>query len=70
MKQAREQATDFKSMKGISAVFKIYKTQNEDCLNTYGRNWRELFKAYVDAANARKAAGKARAGTPAAAPPK
>ncbi|MBF9221654.1 DUF3826 domain-containing protein [Hymenobacter ruricola] len=67
LKQAREQAVDFKTMKEISAVFEIYKTKNEDYLNTHGRNWRELFKAYVDAANARKAAGKAP--TPAA-PPK
>jgi hypothetical protein len=67
LKQAREQAVDFKSMKEISAVFEIYKTKNEDYLNTHGRNWRELFKAYVDAANAKKAADKAKAP---AAPPK
>ncbi|MDO7849082.1 DUF3826 domain-containing protein [Hymenobacter sp. M29] len=61
LKQAREQAVDFKSMKEISAVFEIYKTKNEDYLNTHGRNWRDLFKAYVDAANAKKAAEKAKA---------
>ena len=61
LKQAREQAVDFKSMKEISAIFEIYKTQNEDYLNTHGRSWRELFKAYVDAVNAKKAADKASA---------
>ncbi|GAA4494857.1 hypothetical protein GCM10023172_05690 [Hymenobacter ginsengisoli] len=61
LKQAREQAVDFKNMKEISAVFEIYKSKNEEYLNTHGRNWRELFKAYVDAANAKKAADKAKA---------
>ncbi|UOQ97818.1 DUF3826 domain-containing protein [Hymenobacter sp. 5317J-9] len=70
LKQAREQAVDFKNMKEISAVFEIYKNKNEDYLNTHGRNWRELFKAYVDAANAKKAADKARAATAPAAAPK
>lgn len=65
LKQAREQAVDFKSMKQISAVFEIYKDKNEAYLNAHGRNWRELFKTYVDAANARKAAEQAR---PSAAP--
>lgn len=59
LQQAREQAVDYPSMKQISAIFEIYKTKNEDYLNTHGRNWRALFKAYVDAANARKAASKA-----------
>jgi hypothetical protein len=64
LKQAREQAVDFKNMKEISAIFEIYKTKNEEYLNTHGRNWRELFKTYIDAANAKKAADKA--GAPAA----
>ena len=54
LKLAREQAVDFKSMREISAVFEIYKTKNEDYLNTHGRSWRELFKAYVEAVNAKK----------------
>ena len=61
LKQAREQAVDFKSMKQISAVFEIYKDKNEAYLNTHGRNWRELFKTYADAVNAKKAADKANA---------
>jgi hypothetical protein len=64
LKLAREQAVDFKNMKEISAIFEIYKDKNEAYLNTHGRNWRELFKAYVAAANAKKAAEKA--ATPAA----
>ena len=69
LKQAREQAVDFKNIKQISAIFEIYKTKNEDYLNTHGRNWRDMFKAYVEAANAKKAADKANApAAPKAAP--
>ncbi|GAB3587764.1 DUF3826 domain-containing protein [Hymenobacter daeguensis] len=64
LKQAREQAVDFGSMKEISAIFEIYKTKNEDYLNTHGRSWRALFKAYVEAVNAKKAADKAAAPAP------
>lgn len=61
LKQAREQAVDFKSMKQISAIFEIYKTKCEQYLNSNGRNWRALFKAYVDGVNAKKAQDKAAA---------
>lgn len=56
LKQAREQAIDYKSMKQISAIFEIYKTKCEQYLNNNGRNWRQLFKTYVDKAKAEKAA--------------
>ncbi|MEO7309961.1 MAG: DUF3826 domain-containing protein [Chitinophagaceae bacterium] len=56
MKQAREQAVDFKSMKQISAIFEIYKTKSEQYLNANGRNWREMYRAYTDAIKAKKAA--------------
>lgn len=56
LKQAREQAVDFKNIKQISAIFEIYKTKNEQYLNEHGRNWHELFKAYVNAVKAKKAA--------------
>lgn len=59
LQRAREQAVDFTTMKQISAIFEIYKTQNEQYLNTQGRNWRALFTAYVKAANARKVAERA-----------
>jgi len=59
LKQAREQAIDYKNMKQISAIFEIYKTKCEQYLNNNGRSWRQLFKDYVDKRNAeKKAAGK------------
>ncbi|MEI9955939.1 MAG: DUF3826 domain-containing protein [Ferruginibacter sp.] len=58
LKQAREQAIDYKSIKEISAIFEIYKTKCEQYLNNNGRNWRQLFKAYVDKVNAEKKAAK------------
>lgn len=56
LKQAREEAVDYKNMKEISAIFEIYKTKCEQYLNSNGRNWRALYKAYVNKARARKAA--------------
>ncbi len=56
LKQAREEAVDYKNMKEISAIFEIYKTKSEQYLNGNGRNWKEMYKAYTDAARARKAA--------------
>ncbi|MCH5720210.1 DUF3826 domain-containing protein [Niabella hibiscisoli] len=56
LKQAREQAIDYKSMKEISAIFEIYKTKCEQYLNSNGRSWKQLFKDYVNKRNAEKAA--------------
>ncbi len=56
LKQAREQAIDYKSVKEISAIFEIYKTKCEQYLNSNGRNWKQLFKDYVSKRNAEKAA--------------
>ncbi len=56
LKQAREEAVDYKNMNQISAIFEIYKTKSEQYLNANGRNWKEMYKAYVTAAKARKAA--------------
>ncbi|NDV64052.1 DUF3826 domain-containing protein [Bacteroides sp. 224] len=58
LKEAREKAIDYKNMKQISAIFEIYKTKCEQYLNNNGRNWRQLFKDYVNKRNAEKAAGK------------
>lgn len=58
LKQAREQAIDYKNMKEISAIFEIYKTKCEQYLNSNGRNWSQLFKAYVDKVKAEKEAVK------------
>jgi hypothetical protein len=58
MKQAREQAVDFKNIRQVSAIFEIYKTKSEQYLNMNGRNWREMYKAYTDKIKAEKAAKK------------
>lgn len=57
LKQAREEAVDYKNMNQISAIFEIYKTKSEQYLNSNGRSWKALYKAYTDAAKAKKAAG-------------
>ncbi|HYC70292.1 MAG TPA: DUF3826 domain-containing protein [Opitutaceae bacterium] len=56
LKEAREQAVDYKNMNQISAIFEIYKTKSEQYLNSQGRDWRKLYSTYVDASRARKAA--------------
>ncbi|MDR2148601.1 MAG: DUF3826 domain-containing protein, partial [Tannerella sp.] len=48
LKQAREEAIDYKNMEQISAIFEIYKTKCELYLYQTGRNWRTIYKAYVD----------------------
>lgn len=58
LKQAREQAIDYKNMKEISAIFEIYKTKCEQYLNNNGRNWRQMYKNYTDKIKAQKEADK------------
>ncbi|MBO5189328.1 MAG: DUF3826 domain-containing protein [Alistipes sp.] len=58
LKQAREEALECRRMKAISQVFEVYKTKCEQYLIANGRDWRALFKAYVDKRNAEKAAAK------------
>ena len=55
LKQAREQAVDYKSMVEISAIFEIYKTKSEQFLNANGRDWNKLYKTFSEAAKAKKA---------------
>jgi hypothetical protein len=55
LKQAREEAVDYKSMNEISAIFEIYKTKSEQYLNSNGRDWKKMYKAYTDAVKAQKA---------------
>ena len=62
LKQARAEALECRRMKAISQVFEIYKTKCEQYLNDHGRDWRALFKAYVDQRNAEKAAAQAAEG--------
>ena len=59
LKQAREQAVDFKNIKQVSAIFEIYKTKNEQYLNEHGRNWHQLYGDYTKMIVAKKAADKA-----------
>lgn len=54
LKQAREQAIDYKNMNQISAIFEIYKTKCEQYLIGNGRNWRQLYKDFVNKVNAEK----------------
>lgn len=56
LKEAREQAVDYKNMNQISAIFEIYKTKAEQYLNSNGRNWRQMYKDYISAIKAKKAA--------------
>lgn len=58
LKQAREEAVDYKNMNQISAIFEIYKTKSEQYLNAKGRNWKALYQAYSEAAKARKNSAK------------
>lgn len=55
LQQAREEAVDYKNMAQISVIFEIYKTNSEQYLNSNGRDWKKLYKAYSDAAKAKKA---------------
>lgn len=55
LEEAREMAIDYKNMKQISAIFEIYKTKSEQYLNANGRNWRQLYKDYVNKVKAEKA---------------
>ena len=70
LRQAREEAVDYKNMNQISAVFEIYKTKSEQFLIGNGRDWKKLYKAYGDAAKAKKlaAAAEKAPGTPPANP--
>lgn len=57
LQQAREEAVDYKNMNEISAIFKIHKTRIEQYLNANGRNWKVIYKAYVDSLKAKKSGG-------------
>lgn len=56
LKQAREEAIDYKNMNEISAIFKIYKIKCQDYLNANGRDWKKMYKAYYDKVQAEKKA--------------
>jgi len=54
LKEARLMAVDYKNMKEISAIFEIYKTKNEQHFTNTGRDWRTIYRAYVQRIKAKK----------------
>ena len=54
LKEAREAAIDYKSMKEISEIFGIAKDKCELYFNTHGRNWRQMYADYVKKRRAEK----------------
>ncbi|MFA9191364.1 DUF3826 domain-containing protein [Flavobacterium sp. FZUC8N2.13] len=47
MEKARKKAVEYKSMKPISAIFEIYKTQTGQYLNSIGHNWGQMYNDYA-----------------------
>ncbi len=47
LKEARLMAIDYKNMKEISAIFEIFKTKNEQYFTNSGRDWRTMYRDYV-----------------------
>lgn len=54
LKEAREMAIDYKSMKEISEIFGMAKDKCELYFNTHGRNWKQMYKDYVKKRQAEK----------------
>ena len=48
LKQAREKCLDVKNPDEMGEVFKPYKLQIQNYLNSNGRNWDTLYKQFVD----------------------
>jgi len=47
LKEAREMAIDYKSMKEISEIFGMAKDKCELYFNTHGRDWKQMYRDYV-----------------------
>ena len=54
LREAREMAIDYKSMKEISEIFGMAKDKCELYFNTHGRNWRQMYGDYVKRRKAQK----------------
>ncbi len=54
LKLAREEAIDYKNMELISTVFKYHKTKIELFLYQNDRNWKKIYKEYVDGLKKKK----------------
>lgn len=54
LKEAREMAIDYKSMKEISEIFGMAKDKCELYFNTHGRNWKQMYSDYVKRRKAEK----------------
>ena len=54
LKEARLMAIDYKNMKEISAIFEIYKTKNEQYFTNSSRDWRTMYRVYVQQLKAKK----------------
>lgn len=54
LKEARLMAIDYKNMKEISAIFEIFKTKNEQYFTNSGRDWRTMYRTYVQKMKSKK----------------
>ncbi len=54
LKQAREEAVDYKNMELISGIFEIYKTKCELYLYQNDYNWKKIYKEYVEGLKKKK----------------
>ncbi|MBN2182586.1 MAG: DUF3826 domain-containing protein [Sedimentisphaerales bacterium] len=59
LRQAREEALDVKNAREIGPVFEPFKTRIEQYITSQGHDWRQAYKAFVDAQRAAQKAAEA-----------